>query len=422
MSKLFFTSSFIQLKHHTMKKQITSFFIALIPFFLLALSPKPPFIDRFTLVTDESWEVSKAQTTFGEYPLSKEALLAAKSELKGGNANAVVANIYGGSTLIEGAKPIWLTKRASNKYESRQLKKVFMLRNNVMQTASIKINCDDVARLYINGQLIVGKELIGATNLNWLELERAQQLSAYYYDRIFTYDIKPFLIAGALNTIIVEVASEPVDGGHAYVCAKLDVDFIQNTIALKPEIKPTAKPEKKPVIAPKKPVEKIVTAPKKEVKETTPSVIKPIENEPIVQLKPIVEPQPNIFKTSNDLKADKLKVGDIFELGNIFFKADDAALNGEAQATLLELATFLKANSNFKIEIGGHTNLIPTTEYAYALSSKRAKSVMVFLMENGISADKLAFKGYGKSKPKLGEKTAEANQKNQRVEVKILAK
>jgi outer membrane protein OmpA-like peptidoglycan-associated protein len=411
-----------------MKKQITILFLGLIPFFLSAFSPKPPFVDRFTLVTDESWEVSKAQTTFGEYPLSKEALLAAKSELKGGNANAVVANIYGGSTLIEGAKPIWLTKQARNKYESRQLKKVFMLRNNVMQTASIKINCDDVARLYINGQLILGKELSGATNLNWLELERVQQLSAYYYDRIFTYDIKPFLIAGALNTIIIEVASEAIDGGHAYVCAKLDVDFIQNTIALKPTVKP-AQPEKKPAVAPKKPIEKIVAVPKKEVKETTSridgtisSVIKPIENEPIVQPKPIVEPQPNIFKTSNDLKADKLKVGDIFELGNIFFKADDAALNGEAQATLLELATFLKANSSFKIEIGGHTNLIPTNEYAYALSSKRAKSVMVFLMENGISADKLAFKGYGKSKPKLGEKTAEANQKNQRVEVKILAK
>ncbi len=32
------------------------------------------------------------------------------------------------------------------------------------------------------------------------------------------------------------------------------------------------------------------------------------------------------------------------------------------------------------------------------------------------------FKGYGKTKPKLMDKTVEANQKNQRVEMKILAK
>jgi outer membrane protein OmpA-like peptidoglycan-associated protein len=405
-----------------MKKQITSLFLVLIPFFLMAFSPKPPFIDRFTLVTDESWEVSKDQTTFGEYPLSKEAVLAAKSGLKGGETQAVVANFYRKSTLIEGTKPIWRTERASDDWESYQFRKVFMLRNNVINQAAMQINCDDVARVYVNGQLVGGKNLHRNLEISWVEFTDFKQLSADFYDKIYTYDIKPYLIAGALNTLIVEVASKPTTNGHAYVCAKLDVNFIQNTIALKPEIKPTIKSEKKPVIATKKPVEKIVTVPKKEVKETPPSVNKPIDNEPIVQEKPIVAPESNVFKTSNDLKANKLKIGDVFELGNIFFKADDAALNGEAQATLLELATFLKANSSFKIEIGGHTNLIPTNEYAYELSSKRAKSVMVFLMQNGISVDKLAFKGYGKSKPKLSEKTVEANQTNQRVEVKILAK
>jgi outer membrane protein OmpA-like peptidoglycan-associated protein len=412
-----------------MKKYCTYLFFGLLPLFLMSASSMLPFIDPFALVTDESWEVSQEQTAFGEYPLSKEAVLATKSGLKGGEKQAVVANFFRGSTLIEGAKPIWRTQRASDDWESYQFRKVFMLRNNVINQALLQINCDDLARIYVNGQLINGKNLSRTLETSWVESADFKQLSADFYDKIYTYDIKPYLTAGALNTVIVEAASKPVSHGHAYICAKLDVDFIQNTIALKPEIKPTIKPETKPKIAPKKPVEKVVAAPKKEPKETTSridgtssSVIKPIENELIVQQKPMEAPESNVFKTSNDLKADKLKVGDIFELGNIFFKADDAALNGEAQATLLELATFLKANSNFKMEIGGHTNLIPTSEYAYDLSSKRAKSVMVFLMQNGIGTEKLTFKGYGKSKPKLSEKTAEANQKNQRVEVKILAK
>jgi outer membrane protein OmpA-like peptidoglycan-associated protein len=369
-------------------------------------------IDRLTLITDESWEVGKQQTEFGEYPLSKEAILAAQSALNGGSTQAVVANFYGQSTLIEGAKPIWRNKRASNDWESYQFKKVFMVRNNLINAATFKINCDDAARVYINGHLL-------NSNLQTVSMSSMalKNLTAYFYNRIFTYDIKPYLMAGALNTIIIEAVSEPINQGHAYICAKLDVDFIENTIALKPVIKPTIKPVNKPVIAPKKPIEKVVNAP---IKETKP-VIKPIETAPIIIEKPVLT-EPNIFKTSTDLDAATLKIGDIFELNNIYFKADDYQLNSTSQATLLELAAFLKANSGIKIEIGGHTNLIPTHEYAFKLSSDRAQSVVSFLRERGVSDNQLTFKGYGKSKPKLMEKTAEAHQKNQRVEVKILAK
>ena len=408
-----------------------SILIGLIALFLMAFNTaNSPLIDRFTLVTDESWEVSKEQTDFGEYPLSKEAILAAHAGLNGGNAPAFVANYYMGSTLVEGTKPIWRTKKASNDWESYQFKKVFMLRNNLMSNASIKINCDDIARIYINGQLIGEKSLNRNLDLSWHKSTNFKQLSADFYNRIFTYDIKPFLMAGALNTIIIEAASKPISNGHAYISAKLDIDFIENTIGMnseshvviKPVIKPTIKSEKKPINVAKKLVEKVVIAtPKKEIIKTDPSV-KPLENQPIIEPKPIIETESNVFKTSTDININKLKIGDIFELGNIYFKADDYHLNDESQATLLELVVFLKANNSIKIEIGGHTNLIATHDYANKLSSERAKSVMTFLIRSGVYNDNLTFKGYGKSKPKIGEKTTEANRKNQRVEVKILAK
>jgi outer membrane protein OmpA-like peptidoglycan-associated protein len=400
--------------------------IALIPLFLLAFNvANKPVIDRFTLVTDESWEVSKGQTTFGEYPLTNEAYAAATKGLIGGNAPAVLANIYGESTLIEGAKPIWLTKVASEDFEVRQFKKTFILSNKAMQNASIKINCDDAARVYINGQIIGGK-LDGKLNINSYKSFKFRQLSAYFYNRIFTYDIKPNLIAGGVNTIIVEVASESISNGHAYICARLDVDFIENTIAyhppIQPVIKPTIKPEKKPKVVVKKPVEKpTIVAPKKEEEKKEPP-IQVIENQPVNDLKPVELMEPTVFKTSNDVNVNKLKIGDVFELGNIYFKADDYRLSDESQTTLLELSAFLKANKSIKIEIGGHTNLIATNEYATKLSSERAKFVTDFLIKNGVLSYNLSFKGYGKSKPKMNGKTADANLKNQRVEVKILGK
>jgi outer membrane protein OmpA-like peptidoglycan-associated protein len=400
--------------------------IALIPLFLLAFNASnKPVIDRFTLITDESWEVSKGQPIFGQYALTYNAYLAAVAGLKGGNAPAVVANFWGESTLVEGAKPIWLTKIASDNFESRQFKKTFTLLNNTIQNASIKINCDDAARVYINGQLI-GKELNGDLKTSYYKSTNYKQLTAYFYNKIFTYDIKSNLIVGGLNTIIVEVASEPVNGGHAYLCARLDVDFIENNVAIKPTIqpvvKPTIKPEKKPKIVEKKPVEKVViVTPKKEEPKKDPSV-QIVENQPINDYKPMEMTEPTVFKTSNDVDVNKLKIGDVFELGNIYFKADDWRLNEASQATLLELSAFLKANKSIKIEIGGHTNLIATNEYANKLSGERAKSVMDFLVRSGVFNYNLTSKGYGKSKPKMNEKTADANQKNQRVEVKILAK
>jgi outer membrane protein OmpA-like peptidoglycan-associated protein len=279
---------------------------------------------------------------------------------------------------------------------------VFMMRNNVLQTATFRINCDDAARVYINGKLLNNSnELSGTLKTSAFKSANFKQLTAYFYNRIFTYDVKSFLIAGALNTIIIEVASEPVARGHAYVCARLDADFVKNTIAIKPTVV-------------KKPIEKIVVVQKKDSEKPIEVAPKPIE-------KPVVA-ETNVFKSSHDLDIDRLKIGDIFELGNIYFKADDAQLNSAAQNTLSELAVFLKANNSVKIEIGGHTNLMPTNEYAYKLSSDRAQSVANYLKQNGVLQSQLTFKGYGRSKPKLMEKTSDANQKNQRVEVTILAK
>lgn len=389
-----------------------SLFISL--FLLLLTSTFKPFnapIDPLTIVTDESWEVSKEQTTFNEYPLSIEAINQAHLSLKGGSVAAVMAKYYEKSTLVAGTKPIWRTEKATDDWESFQLKKVFMLRNNVINTASFKINCDDAARVYVNGNLIGTGQFNGTLQTKFWQSITLKNLTAYFYNRTFQYDVKPFLKAGALNTILIEAVSEPINNGHAYVSARLDVDFIQNTIALQSPVNQSVKP----IIKPKKATEKVAISPKKEVKQTPPPTVKPVENEP---QKPIVVET----KTDANLDANKIKVGDVFELKNIYFKADDYQLNSASQENLLALAAFLTENKAVKIEIGGHTNLIPTSEYALKLSSDRAQAVVDFLKQNNVAQSQLTFKGYGKTKPKLMEKTAEANQKNQRVEVKILAK
>ena len=82
----------------------------------------------------------------------------------------------------------------------------------------------------------------------------------------------------------------------------------------------------------------------------------------------------------------------------------------------------MKRHPSLKIEVGGHTNLLPTDQFAAELSTNRARAVVQFLTDNGVPAERLSHKGYGKTQPRVKGTSKEANRANQRVEVKVLGK
>ena len=85
---------------------------------------------------------------------------------------------------------------------------------------------------------------------------------------------------------------------------------------------------------------------------------------------------------------------------NIFYDFDRATLRPESKQALDELAQLLRDNPNITIEMGSHTDRVGTEAYNIDLSKRRAKSVVDYLIEAGISADRLKYEGYGKSQPK----------------------
>jgi len=93
----------------------------------------------------------------------------------------------------------------------------------------------------------------------------------------------------------------------------------------------------------------------------------------------------------------------------------------ESFAVLDEVFEFLRSNVDVKVEIGGHTNNMPSHDFCDSLSRLRAKAVANYLVQKGISASKLQFRGYGKRKPIANNLTAAGRKKNQRVEIKILS-
>ena len=85
---------------------------------------------------------------------------------------------------------------------------------------------------------------------------------------------------------------------------------------------------------------------------------------------------------------------------NIFYDFDRASLRPESKKALDELAQVLRDNPNVTIEMASHTDRKGSDEYNINLSSRRARSVIDYLISVGIAADRLQSQGYGESRPK----------------------
>jgi len=110
----------------------------------------------------------------------------------------------------------------------------------------------------------------------------------------------------------------------------------------------------------------------------------------------------------------------MMELSNTLFDFDKFNLTDKARAGLDKVADWLKANPDLNVEISGHTDSYGSDEYNQTLSENRAKSVYEYFVSHGVKANRLSYKGYGKSQPIATNETDEGRQLNRRVELNIL--
>ncbi len=103
-----------------------------------------------------------------------------------------------------------------------------------------------------------------------------------------------------------------------------------------------------------------------------------------------------------------------FENEDIFFGYDSSAITAEAQEILHHKAAFLKANPNIRVTVEGHCDDRGTNEYNLALGEARAKSAKAFLVDLGISANRIATISYGEERPLVEGSAEEAYAKNRR--------
>lgn len=122
-----------------------------------------------------------------------------------------------------------------------------------------------------------------------------------------------------------------------------------------------------------------------------------------------------------DVPLNPIIAGEKMVLRNVFYDIDKFDLKPESKVELDKVVALLKQNAAMRIEIGGHTDNTGLKQRNIELSNNRAKSVVDYLIAQGIAAQRLSYKGYADNQPIADNKTEEGRKLNRRTEFKIIS-
>jgi peptidoglycan-associated lipoprotein len=155
--------------------------------------------------------------------------------------------------------------------------------------------------------------------------------------------------------------------------------------------------------------------------------------EPVIQPEPEAqEVVPDTSKEDAELAARLLEerrlreeaakqkiVKEEFKDENIYFAFDSSDLSDQARLILNNNAKYLRKNSRLTGTVEGHCVDRGSEEYNTALGKRRAESVKKFLIDQGISTDRLVTISYGENKPIAAGHDETSWAKNRRAQVVV---
>ena len=106
-----------------------------------------------------------------------------------------------------------------------------------------------------------------------------------------------------------------------------------------------------------------------------------------------------------------------YDVYGLHFDFDKATLRPELAKLIKDIATTLKNNPTWTLQINGHTDSIGDAAYNQKLSSERAASVGAALVQQGVEASRLQTGGFGETQPKGDNATLDGRALNRRVEL-----
>lgn len=103
----------------------------------------------------------------------------------------------------------------------------------------------------------------------------------------------------------------------------------------------------------------------------------------------------------------------------VHFARGDARLDRSGKALLERLIVTLEACPTAALRIAGHADATGVARRNLALSKRRARTVVSYLVDKGIDAGRLAAVGYGQTRPVAPNTTRANRARNRRIEVDV---
>ena len=101
----------------------------------------------------------------------------------------------------------------------------------------------------------------------------------------------------------------------------------------------------------------------------------------------------------------------------ILFDTGKSSIKTQSAGVLNDIIGIMDEYPNARFSVDGHTDNTGSASFNLTLSKSRASSVVNYLVENGIDADRLDHNGYGEENPLDTNKTSEGRANNRRVEI-----
>ena len=109
--------------------------------------------------------------------------------------------------------------------------------------------------------------------------------------------------------------------------------------------------------------------------------------------------------------------GLVITMADVLFDTGKYDLRPNTREALARLSGIMVGHPGLKLEVEGHTDSTGSDALNQTLSEQRASTVRGYLVQQGLAADAITSKGFGKTNPIADNGTAAGRQKNRRVEM-----
>jgi peptidoglycan-associated lipoprotein len=121
----------------------------------------------------------------------------------------------------------------------------------------------------------------------------------------------------------------------------------------------------------------------------------------------------SLSRQMDDMRAEQVASA-AAGLRDVYFGYDSWTISEEGRQALSRDAQWMKSNSGAAVKVEGHCDERGTSAYNMVLGEKRAKAVRNYLVELGVSANRLSVVSYGKERPFCADHAESCFQQNRR--------